>query len=204
MIQRLILFFLFSLTSIICFGQNLNEYYVSITIDSTEGGRLKFLSDSTVELGNIPRHMWPYFKSIHKYTSTDSTIEIDAESLTKEGVNYQIQYMQSLFTKTKISLTKIDGGFIDSNKSIIYVKQEFGKNPDMTYIIDNKMFIQKMGVSDGYGSFIKSPKKNRALEKKIRSIDINNCQVEIAKGLNAYKRFGIKAAYGAIVITSKQ
>ena len=102
-------------------------------------------------------------------------------------------------------MTKIDGGFIDYDKSLIYVRQkDFGDNPDMAYIIDGKTFIQDMGVTDGYGLIRKSPKTNKALQKKLKGIDKDNCTHEIVRGLNAYKRFGIKKVYGVIVITSRQ
>ena len=74
----------------------------------------------------------------------------------------------------------------------------------MAYIIDGKTFIQKMGVTDGYGVVKKNPKTNKALQKKLKDVDKDNCTLEIVRGLNAYKRFGIKRVYGVVFITSKQ
>ncbi len=102
-------------------------------------------------------------------------------------------------------LTKIEGGFIDYDKSLIYVRQKnFGDNPDMAFIIDGKTFIQDVGVTDGYGLVKKRPKTNKPLQKKLKNIDKNNCTLEIIRGLNAYKKFGIKRVYGVIVITTKR
>ena len=205
MTRRSILYLLTIFVSTLSFGQKLGDYYVSISIDSTQGGRLKFLSDSTVELSSIPRHMSPSIKTFYKYTTADTAIQIFPEPVINQDSQASGLYVQSFALKTKIDLTKIDGGFIDYNKSLIYVRQkDFGDNPDMTYIIDGKIFIQDMGVTDGYGLIRKSPKTNKALQKKLKGIDKDNCTLEIVKGLNAYKRFGIKRVYGVIVINSKQ
>ena len=205
MTRRSILYLLTIFVSTLSFGQKLGDYYVSISIDSTQGGRLKFLSDSTVELSSIPRHMSPSIKAVYKYTTADTTIQVFPEPVINQDSQASGLYVQSFALKTKIDLTKIDGGFIDYNKSLIYVRQkDFGDNPDMTYIIDGKIFIQDMGVTDGYGLIRKSPKTNKALQKKLKGIDKDNCTLEIVRGLNAYKRFGIKRVYGVIVINSKQ
>ena len=86
---------------------------------------------------------------VFKYITPDTTIEVlpglptkpDSLSLNAFGLNY--------FIKPFVSLTKIDGGFIDNSKSLIYVRQkDFGDNPDVAYIIDGKTFIQNIGVTD--------------------------------------------------------
>ena len=187
------------------FGQKVGDYYVSISIDSTQGGRLRFLNDTTVELSSVPRHMSPSLKAVYKYTTADTTIQIFPEQLISRDTQPSGLYVQSFALKTKICLTKIDGGFIDYNKSLIYVRQKnFGDNPDVAYIIDGKTFIQDMGVTDGYGIIKKSPKTNKALQKKLKDLDKDNCAIEIVRGLNAYKRFGIKRVYGAVIITTKK
>ena len=197
------LFLFFSVP--VAYGQKLGDYYVSISADSSHGGRLKFLSDTTVELSSVPRHMSPSLKAVYKYTTTDTTIQIFPEPVMSQDNPQQGLYVQSFALNTKISLTKIDGGFIDYNKSLIYVRQrDFGDNPDIAYIIDGKTFIQDMGVTDGYGLIRKRGKTNRALQKKLKGIDKDNCTIEIVRGLNAYKRFGIKRVYGAVVITTKK
>lgn len=205
MTRRSSLFLLSIFISTLTLGQQLGDYYISISIDSTQDGRLKFLSDSTVELSSIPRHMRPSFKTVHKYRATDSTIQIFPEPLSNQDSQSPGLYIQSFPLKRKISLTKIAGGFIDYNKSLIYVRQkDFGDNPDVAYIIDGKTFIQDVGATDGYGLIKKSPKTNKALQKKLKGVNKDNCTIEIVKGLEAYKRYGIKRVYGAVVITTKQ
>src|SRR5436305_5851205 len=116
--------------------------------------------------------MRPSFKTNHKYKSTGSAIQIFPEPLSNQDSWSQGLYLQFFQIKTKISLTKIAGGFIDYNKSLIYVREkDFGANPDVAYIIDGKTFIQDVGVTDGYGLIKKSPKTNKALQKKLKGIN---------------------------------
>lgn len=197
----LLMFFFWTLT----FGQRLHDYYVSISMDSTQGGKLKFLSDTTVELSSIPRHMSLSVKTVLKYISTDSTIEILPNTPTEEKIRPTIVYPKPFTLDTKLILTKIERGFIDYNQSLIYVRQkDFGNNPDIAYIIDGKTYIQDMGTTDGYGLIKKIPKKNRALQKRLKNFDKDNCTIQIVRGLAAYERFGIDRVYGAIVITTKK
>lgn len=83
-------------------------------------------------------------------------------------------------------------------------EKDFGKNPDIAYIIDGETYIQDAGVTDGYGLVKKMPKVNKALQNKLNSINKDKCTIEVVRGLNAYSRFGIKRVYGAIVITTKK
>ena len=123
----------------VSYGQTLGDYYVSISMDSTQGGRLKFLSDTTVELSSIPRHMSPSLKTVFKYISTDITIEILPNPITKQDIQPAVIYVQPFTLDTKLTLTKIERGFIDYDKSLIYIRQkDFGDNPDIAYIIDGK------------------------------------------------------------------
>ena len=73
---------LFSFTFLI-FGflysraQVIGEDYIAIPIDNRERFLLKFLSDSTLEVSTIPRHMMPLIKSkIFSFRSADSTITV--------------------------------------------------------------------------------------------------------------------------------
>lgn len=186
------------------YGQRLGDYYVAISMDSTQGGRLKFLTDTTVELSSIPRHMSPSLKTVYKYVSTDTTIEILPSMITNKDVTPPGIYVQPVL-KTKLTLTKIGRGFIDYSKSLIYVRQkDFPANPVVAYVIDGKTYIQDMGVTDGYGLIKKSPKTNKALQKRLKAIDKDDYIIEIVRGLAAYKRFGIDRVYGVIVFTAKK
>jgi hypothetical protein len=205
MTRRSILFLLSIFISTFSFGQKLGDYYVSISGDSTLDCRLKFLSDTTVELSNVPRHMGGRLNIVFKYSKTDTTIELLPGLLTKQDSLSLNTFGLNYFIKPFIRLTKIDGGFIDYSKSLIYVRQkDFGNNPDIAYIIDGKTFIQDIGVTDYLGIVKKRPKTNKALQKKMKGVNKDNCNIEVVTGLEAYKRYGIKRVYGAVVITTKK
>lgn len=197
---------LVSFTLVSAYGQAMSGFYISIPDDSSKGGgRLKFLSDTTVELSSIPWHMNRSVKSVRKFMSTDTTIIIFPPPLEKRERLPPGVYRPSLGPDTIIILTKIERGFIDYHRSLIYVREkDYHRNPGMAYIIDGKTYIQDMGVTNGYGLIRKMPKTNRALRKKLKEINIDNSTIEIVRGLSAYKRFGIERAYGAIVITKKK
>jgi hypothetical protein len=203
--RHLILFILSFFISTFTFGQKIGDYFVSISIDSTQGGRLKFISDTTIELSTVPRHMSPSFSSVFKYIAKDSTIEIIPNS-NKASDTLTTGLRKKGFALEKILiLTVINGCYIDYEKSLIYIRQkDFGNNPDLTYIIDGKTYIQDIGVTDGYGLIKKMPKENKYLQKKLNSLKKDKFTIEMFRGLNAYKRFGIKKVYGVIFITSKK
>jgi hypothetical protein len=186
-------------------GQKIGEYYISVSMDSTQGGRLKFLSDTTVELSSIPRHMSPSLKTVLRYVSTDTTIEILPDTTKKPNTQLTGLYIEQLVLRGRITLTKITRGFIDCNKRLIYVRQkDFPKNPDITYIVDGKTHIQDTGVTDGYGLVKKSPKTNKSLQKRLKALTKDNCTIEVVRGLAAYERFGIDKVFGVIIINTKK
>lgn len=188
MTKRYIFSILFLFLTTVFYGQKLGEYYVSISIDSSKSCRLKFLSDTTVELSSVPLHMSPSFKSVFNYTKTDTTIQILPENVISKDTQASGLYVRHFDLKTQIILTKIDGGFIDYGKSIIYVRQkDFGDNPDIAYIIDGKTFIQDVGVTDGYGLLRKSPKTNKALQKKLKRLDKIVAQLKLLEVLTLIK-----------------
>jgi hypothetical protein len=203
MTRRSILLLLLVSTSTLSFSQKLGDYYVSIPSESTLNWRLMFLSDSTVELSNVPRHMGGRFTMTFRYITTDTTIEVLSGLLTKQDSLSLNAFGLDYFIKPFIKMTKIDDGFIDYSKALIYIREKyFVNNPGVAFIIDGKTFIQAVAVADGYGGVEKSPKTSKTLQKKLKGINKDNCTIEIVTGLEAYKRYGIKR--GAVVITTKQ
>ncbi len=150
--------------------------------------------------------MSPFMKAVYKYFATDTTIEIIPGQLVETDTLQKGIFIKLPDLKEKLSLNKINGGFIDNKHSIIYVRQKnFGKNPSLAYIIDGKTYFQDIGQTDGYGLVRKKPKTNKALQKNLKNLNIGNCNIEIVKGgLNAYKRFGIKSVYGAVIISTRK
>ena len=197
-----IVIFLF-LSFKVSFGQNTHDYYISITLDTSEGNRLKFLSDTTVELSSIPIRSGKYLRIRYNYVSTDTKIEIFPNPITKGDTTTTVFNMKLPILKTKLTLTKIKHGFINNEQSIIYVRRkDFPHNPKITYIIDGKTYKQDMVVTDRYGIIGNKPKINKSLQKRLNTIDKNHCTVKTFKGLAAYENFGIDKVYGVIVINT--
>lgn len=205
MAKHFILILFTNLSFSLSYGQKLGEYYIPVSMDSTRPGQLRFLSDSTLEISDIPRHMGPSLKAVFNYITTDTTIEIVPNLISKQYPTPAFIYSPPYTIDSKIILTKIDHGFIDYSKSVIYIRQKyFDNNPDLPFIIDGKIYILDGGVTDGYGIIKKTPKRNRALERRLKALDYNNIKVESLSGFKAYERFGMGKVYGVIVITTKK
>jgi hypothetical protein len=204
MARKYILIFLSLFASTLSIGQKTGDYFVSV--DSLRSEQFRLLNDSTIEFSPIWRHMSPSMKAVYKYSSTDTAIEITSRQLLETDTLKKGIFIKLPQLKEKLSLKKINGGFIDLKHSIIYVRQkDFGKNPDLTYIIDGKTYFQDAGRTDGYGLIRKKTKTNKALQKRLKGLNKDNCNIEIVKGgLAAYKRFGIKCVYGAFVVSTKK
>lgn len=186
-------------------GQQLGDYYLPITMDNTQNKRLKLLSDTTVELSSIPRHMSPSVKAVYKYMSTDTTLEILLNQSIIQGLQSTEIDVRQPELVPKLTLTKIDGGFIDYARSIIYIRaKDFPNKPYTTYIIDGKTYQQDVPIMDSYGLVKKSPKTNKSLQKRLKTISKDKCTIETIRGLSAYKRFGVKMVHGVVLINTNQ
>jgi len=186
------------LTSKFSLGQKLKDPYEAIPSNSAhESCILTLINDSIAEFRNIRTHMGLDFKSSFRYIKTDTTITIIYDTISKRDIFYKPPYLSKYFNHNRITLTKIKDGFIDSLNSLIYIRRSaLPKNPDLFYLIDDKFYRQKR----------KSPKMNKRLQKKLKLIsnDLDNYSFEMATGLKAYQKFGIKHIFGVIVLTRKK
>jgi hypothetical protein len=188
------------------FGQKIGDYYVSFPSDSMKDCRLKFLSDSTVELSNIPRHMSGRFQIVFKYANKSDKIEILTGFISKQDSILLSMWKLNFFIKPWVNLSKIDDGFIDYHNSIIYLRENgLVKKSIRTYIVNGKTFKQDEGETNIYGLTTTHPKKNKILLKELDIIAKNpdKFKIEIIKGWKAYQRFGIQTVYGVILISRK-
>jgi hypothetical protein len=189
------------------FGQKIGDYYVSIPSDSMRDCRLKFLSDSTVELSNVPRHMASgIFKMVFKFTNKIDKVEILTGVLTTQDSLSLSMWKLNFFIKPWVNLSKIDEGFIDYSNSIFYLREnDLVKKTIRTYIVNGKTFKQDEGETNIYGHIITNPKKNKSLQKELDIVGINpdKYKIEIIKGWKAYQRFGIQTVYGVFLISKK-
>lgn len=197
-------------SSLLCWtlshGQKIGEYYISIPSDTLMNCRLKFLSDTTVELSSVPRHMSQQLSIIFKYTTSDTTINILTKNINSSDSLLLTSFGYAYFNKSDIELTKIDDGFTDFENSLIYFQQSNLKSSyKLFYIIDGRTYIQNMGQTDGYGLIKKMPKQNKELEKKLKEIKANfdKYHLEFLKGLEAYQKIGARYVGGVIIINKQ-
>ncbi|MDJ1502490.1 hypothetical protein [Xanthocytophaga agilis] len=203
-------FAIYLVTLIACtclYGQKSNDYYVSVSMeDDLPNCRLKFISESIIELSNIPHQKQEQVKKDFTYTTHGKTIEILPGVLDTQDSMKLASVRLMYFIHPSANLTRIEGGFIDYPKSLIYVREkDFSRNPDLTYIIDGKIYVQEISIPAKNGVIEKRPKKNKALQEKLKAVKEkpDKYTIEVVKGLEAYKRFGIKMVFGVIVITSQ-
>ena len=206
MTKNLILFLSLLLCWTLSHGQKIGEYYISIPSDTLMNCRLRFLSDTTVELSSVPRHMSRQLSIIFKYTTSDTTINILTKNINSNDSLLLTSFGYAYFNKSDIKLTKIDDGFTDFENSLIYFQQSNSKSSyKLFYIIDGRTYIQNMGQTDGYGLLKKMPKQNKELEKKLKEIIANSDKyhLEFLKGLEAYQKIGAKYVGGVIIINKQ-
>ena len=185
------------------FGQTINEYYISIPVDSTKDCRLKFINDSTVILSTVKRHLSGGQSMTLKFKNSDTAIDIMPKLSSQDSLALDL-YKLPYFLRPVIHLTKINNNLIDYSKSLIYVRQKnLKENSSILYIIDGKKFKQKIGKTSGYGIITKTQKSNQRLQRQLKFLNIDNCSIELVRGLNAYNRFGLKYVYGVVVISTK-
>ncbi|UOQ52514.1 hypothetical protein [Hymenobacter cellulosivorans] len=145
--------------------------------------------------------MSPSSKAVYTYQSTDTTLKILVNQPIPQGTPPAGIYAQQPEFMSTLTLTKIDGGFIDDDRSIIYIRaKDFPKKPYTIYIIDGKTYRQHIAITDGYGLVKRTPKANNALQKKLKTLNKDHCKIEILRGFAAYKMLGIKMVHGVIII----
>lgn len=194
------------LLSTLSYGQDIGAYYISIPSDSTISCRLKLLSDTSVELSNVPRHMSGRLSLVFKFHQSDTTITIFTHNSSTGDKDWLTRFGYDYFHKSNIKLTIIKNGFIDYENSLVYVEQKKSRGSyKLAFIIEGKTYIQDLGQSDGYGLVKKKPKRNRRLEKRLKEIAKNHDKYnsEFLKGLRAYKKVGLKYVPGVIIIDRK-
>jgi len=200
------IFIISLLLSTLSYGQKIGVYYISIPSDSAINCRLKFLSDTTIELSNVPRHMSGRLSLTFKYHQSDTTITIFTDKTSTGDKDWLTRFGYSFFFKSNIRLTIIKDGYLDYENSLIYVEQKKPRgNYKLAYIIEGKTYIQDIGQTDGYGLIKKKPKRNRRLEKRLTEISNNpdTYNLEFLKGLRAYQKVGLKYVPGVIIINGK-
>jgi len=179
-----------------CLSQRLNEKYYFITPDSLLVDHfLTFKNDSVVQISSVPRHMWRYFERDLKYEKHGDRILIN--------VNDSLQINNYGF-KDKKEL-KIEGNALtnESQREVYIIRKDFDKSPDLIVRFEGIEYKVDMGESNSYGLITKSPRKNNRLQRKLKTVDLNNYEITLIKGFDAFKKYGYRYTFGVIELKLK-
>jgi hypothetical protein len=189
--------------SLAAIGQQVGETYVSVPMDSSSSRTwLWFINDSTLEVMTERKEMNTAFTKHFRYNKSDSVIEVFTSSLSAQEEAAPGE-RTGHFSAPVVKLAKIEGGFIDYSRSLIYVLAS-KRNQLLTFIIDGKKYLQDVGDPDCFGNFRRKPKRNRALQRQLDKLNKENATMEMVTGLDAYQRFGVTSFFGVAVITTKK
>ena len=190
----LVTLILFSFSN--CLSQRLNEKYYFLTTDSLLVDHfLTFKNDSVVQISSVPRHMWRYFERDLKYEKHGNIILI--------VVNDSLQIDNYGF-KNKKEL-KIEGNALtnESQREVYIIRKDFEKSPDLIVKFEGKDYKVDLGESNSYGLITKSPRTNHRLQRKLKTVDLNNYEITLIKGFDAFKKYGYKYVFGVIELKLK-
>ncbi len=190
-----------------CKAQKLQTLYYGVSSDSLHSGhQLEFKNDTILEISTFPRHMSRQFTMTFHYNKLGKTIEIFNSNISKQDSFALANNGFKQFLNRPI-FTCEGKAIIDNLNSLIYVVyKDFKRKYYLTYLIDNKIYKQERGLSDAYGLIKNNPTNNKVLQDKLASLkdDLNNYDLKVYKGLEAYKKFGYKSVFGVIELKRRQ
>jgi hypothetical protein len=196
----------FLLTISFCQAQRIGTLYYGVSSDSLHRGhQIEFKNDSALELSSFPRHMSQQFRLTLTYKRTGKALKVyntniskgDSIALINHGFN---QYLNNtILTIEEKALTD------DLNKLVYVLHKDFKRKYYLIYLIDGKKYKQETGLSDSYGLINNKTKENKVLKDKMTSMkdDLNNYDLKIYKGLDAYRKFGYESVFGVIELKRK-
>jgi hypothetical protein len=175
----------------------LNKVYFGLATDSTRNHHyLSFENDSIAKITSRHRHMLPQQEKRFSYSSRNGIItmkSIEEDTL----MSIPIDYLKLEMDK-KVLLDR-------TNKVVYFLYEDYDKLNVTTYIIDGEKYRQKNTDSNSYGIFEKKPRRNRRLKRKMKKIEpnIDEYEIEVIKGINAYDTFGYDYIFGVIKLSRK-
>jgi hypothetical protein len=188
----------------VCYGQKLNNKYQGIPSDSLNNGhQLEFKNDMTVEISTFPKHMSENFKMTFQYKDSLGTLLIYHDNISS---NDSVLLVRNGFPQFihRLSLTQQNRALIDNSSSLIYVlSKDFQKSYYITFIIDKKVYRQRIGQTDAYGLVKDMPEQNKSLQDKLSSIKSESDSFTLTsyRGLKAYNKFGYRSVFGVFELT---
>ena len=201
---NLLAYFLMSIS--FCQAQKIGTLYYGVSSDSLyRGHQIEFKTDTSLELSSFPRHMSQQFRLTLNYKKTDKTLEIYNTNVSKGDSIALINHGFKQYLNNTI-LTIEGKALRDDLNNLVYVlHKDFKKKYYLIYLIDGKMYKQETGLSDSYGLINNRGRENKELKHKMTSMkdDLNNYDLKIYKGLDAYKKFGYERVFGVIELKRK-
>jgi hypothetical protein len=97
-----------------------------------------------------------------------------------------------------------DGQIYDTSSGYLYVDNEMVSDKYDIYSINGKIYKQKRTKTDGYGLVKKNYRPNRKLEKQIKKLNSDKCQITVLRGMEACHKYGIAGMNGVIEITESK
>jgi len=195
--MKAILLSLLTIFSIIdCFSQKLDTKYYFFSNDTLLTDHyLTFKNDSIVQISSIPRHMWQPMQQELKYEKLYEKLIIHIDtSLHLDNYGYNCDKELTIKKKTLIN---------ELRQEIYVIRKDFDKNPDAIVMFNDKEYKIDSGETNGYGLVTKSAKKNRRLKRKLKTVNLNEYEINTVKGYEAYKKFGYKYVFGVIELKKK-
>jgi hypothetical protein len=203
---KVILLFFF-LIPVLSFSQRIEVVYYGLSSDSLKSNhQLAFKNDSLLELSTFPRHMSQQFRTLLNYKRLNEEIFINKSKFSTTDSIILSNHNLEHFLKG-VTLKVDNRAILDENNSVIYVLyDDFNKNHFITYLIEGEKFKQKSSLPDSYGLLKTTPKTNKKLRKKLNSIkgDLENYEINVHKGIDAYRRFGYESVFGVIELNKKK
>lgn len=189
MIKNLIYIFCF-LLSLNLYSQKFNEEYYLFSNENISEN-LIFKNDSIVISKPIFRggiYLKSYYEEkVYKY-------EIIKDSL----IIYNFRNSENI--KFKIKENYIENS---DRKEIYIIRNDFEKFPDLAVKFKDKIYwIVSPQTSNGV--IIKERKVNKKIQKLLKNEEIDNLNIKLYSGYDAFSKFGFKYVFGIIEVTKKE
>ena len=207
--MKKLIFIVIVLTNFFTYSQVKGEIYKSFSESNAREHFVYFVNDSIVKISSIRTHMSGQVSVTAKFQKINDTIEIKISKFTtKDSIEfskYQLSYLDNKTIKLYLNKTEL----IDIENKTVYVKnsiyyRNYYRRKSLSYF-EGKKYIIDRGITNGYGTLDKLPKKNKKFLKVIQKQIENpeNYKSTIYSGLTAYEKFG-KIGINGVCVTEKK
>ena len=100
-------------------------------------------------------------------------------------------------------ISKKDGELYDCNSAYSYFDRKYISDKYIVYVIDGELYRQKISKTNGYGLVKRSFRTKHRLRRKLTTIDIDNYDLRMLRGQEAYLKYGTLGMGGVVEIDKK-